>query len=317
MSESEEEDPDSDDETTKEWQETQVEAGSISREELTSIRHMTLTHGWHLKTQRGFPHWTHFFRGDYTMPTKEENFDREREGKLPLPTFGSCGSNASGDPWRPGTNRIAKLQEHLNATKQELNATWTTTDSSILRTIIERGVLKLNVRGYGTENTPGAGHFAALVTTYMSARELIHQIKPKKQWNLTGSPASFQLSHNACRHAVRCTRNLVSSGDRLVGLYRPVADTQRTFVKCPAVGISYIRTETQGDGNQPDHTLHIPYLTCIHCKQSGATTITPCTAWHAVSCGHMSAVRSEGALIAEEYLDFMRWNAVELGWRYS
>ena len=151
----------------------------------------------------------------------------------------------------------------------------------------------------------------------MSARELVHQIKPKKPWNLTGSPASFQHSHNACQHAVRCTRNLVSSGDRLVGLYRAIAGTQRTFVKCPAVGISYIRTETQGDGNQPDRILHTPYLTCTHCKQSGATTVTPCTAWHAVSCGHMSAVRSEGALVAEEYLDFMRWNAVQLGWMYS
>ena len=47
--------------------------------------------------------------------------------------------------------------------------------------------------------------------------------------------------------------------------------------------------------------------------------MTPATPWHQVSCGpgHMSAVRSEGALVAEEYLEHMRWNGSTLGFTYN
>ena len=61
----------SDEETTKAWQEEQVETCKITAEELITLKNMTfLGAGWHHKTQRTFVKWLQLFKYDYyDMPT--------------------------------------------------------------------------------------------------------------------------------------------------------------------------------------------------------------------------------------------------------
>ena len=152
-------------------------------------------------------------------------------------------------------------------------------DNIILGGIIRNGILNLNMRGLGTVDTPGVGQFAAIVTAYMSARELVHQAMPNQEWNLTGTPRSFASTEAICKHAVRNARNLVASKDQLVGLYTFMAGTTRHFMTSASVGLAHFRTVLHTQGN-PNRVLHTPYLMCLHCKQCGGTTSTPNTAWH-------------------------------------
>ena len=104
------------------------------------------------------------------------------------------------------------------------------------------------------------------------------------------------------------------SDEQAVGLYTPVQKTFRHFCKHPCLGITYFRTIIDLEGN--NRVLHTPYFFCFHCKQGGGTVVTPMTAWHQVLAGHMSTVRSEGAMVSEEYLEHMKFNAQAMGFAY-
>ena len=110
-----------------------------------------------------------------------------------------------------------------------------------------------------------------------------------------------------CRYAFKNMKNLMPAEDQIVGFYTPTAGSLRHFVKHPCVGIAYVRTIIDMEGTS--RLLHTPYLFCQHCKQGGGTTVTHNTAWHQISAGHMSSVRSEGAMVSEEFLEHQKWNA--------
>ena len=166
------------------WTETQIDMEHLTWKSIKEMAH--LGNQWTNRGQMDFVTWLLQYQVEYQMPLAAVSQQRCARKHLPLPVFGPCAGNATGSPWLPDGNRVKRIQAYLNSTKQELAPSWTQTDSNILGGLVREGALKLRARGFAV------GAVTALNTAYMSARELIFQIKATQEWNLTGTPRVFQ-----------------------------------------------------------------------------------------------------------------------------